>query len=71
MSNRIAIHFVTILLLHALLCSHSFAQKRSERIGSASVLLKSKSLKTRDSSLKLDGLFYETANGRTMLPAEL
>src|ERR1700674_525669 len=67
-----SIHLICLAVLLSLL-NTSHTQSLGQQSG-AVLVLQSNSLKptqTGAHSLRLDGLFYETANGRSLLPATL
>ncbi len=77
MRRIIAIHLLLMLCVSVLLVRRSQSKALAQNRESQAVLvLRSNSLAPQGQgpesrSLKLDGLFFETAQGRTMLPAEL
>ncbi len=77
MRRIVAIHLLLVLFVSVLLVSRpQFKASAQSRESQAVLVLRSNSLAPQGQgpesrSLKLDGLFYETAQGRTMLPAEL
>src|SRR5207245_207970 len=68
MKIRIEIYLIAFVALLSMFATGQ-AQKLTNS-GGAMLVLESNQL-AGEKKLRLDGLFFETANGRTMLPAEL
>lgn len=65
----VKISFLTWISL-VLIFTTGEAQQPRSNVDAATLILESSNLAAKE-RLKLDGLFYEAANGRTMLPAQL
>src|SRR5438270_9992472 len=63
------IRFLTCISL-VLIFTTGEAQQPRTNVDAAALILSSSKLAAKE-PLRLDGLFFETANGRTMLPAQL